>query len=87
MTRLSETQRIVLTAACQHPGRQVLPFPEHLNLRGGSVTKVVDSLLAKGLIAEVPWQPGQRLWRDGHQTTLVATDAAFATLGLIAPRP
>lgn len=85
MTRLSETQRTVLTAACQHPDRQVLPFPEHLNLRGGPVTKVVDSLLAKGLIAEVPQQPGQKLWRDGHGTTLIATDAAFAALGMMVP--
>ncbi len=83
MTRLTDTQLVVLSAACQRDGFRVLPLPE--TLKGGAARKVADALIAKGLIAEVPVGAGDPVWRqgdDGGSTTLVATDAALTVLGI-----
>lgn len=83
MTPLSDTQLSILTAACQRADRLVLPLPDRL--RGGAAAKVVGSLAAKGLIEEIAAKRGKPLWRetgDKHGVTLVATDGAFAALGI-----
>ena len=83
MTPLSDTQLSILTAACQRADRLVLPLPDRL--RGGAAAKVVGSLAAKGLIEEIAAKRGKPLWRetgDKHGMTLVATDGAFAALGI-----
>lgn len=85
MTKLSHTQLAVLSAATQRPDRLVLPLPERL--KGGAAVKVIDSLIAKGLIEETNAKLGEPVWRDtgdGPSVTLVATDAAFAALGFAA---
>ena len=88
--KLSDTQLVVLNAACQRDDRMVLPLPN--TLKGGAVAKVVGSLLAKGLVAEIPAHQiaggpirEDALWREGEtgeRLALVATDAAFAAVGL-----
>jgi len=83
MTPLSDTQLAILTAACRRADRLVLPLPDRL--KGGAAAKVVGSLAAKGLIEEVAAKRGKPLWREtsgGRGVTLVATDAAFAALGI-----
>jgi hypothetical protein len=50
MTRLSDTQLVILGAAAQRDDGAVLPLPETLKLKGGAVDKVLGSLKAKGLI-------------------------------------
>ena len=83
MTKLTDTQLVILSAACQRDDQLVLPLPE--NLKGGAATKVVASLLAKGLVEEVDAKRGEPVWRqtgDGHGVTLAATDAAFTALGI-----
>jgi hypothetical protein len=50
MTRLSETQATILSAAAERPDGNVLPFPPAL--RGGAAAKVVAALLTRGLIRE-----------------------------------
>jgi hypothetical protein len=83
MVKLSDTQLVILSAASQRDDRLVLPLPERI--KGGAAAKVVDSLLAKGLIEEVEAKREDAVWRetdDGHRVTLVATDAAFAALGI-----
>ena len=87
---LTDTQRIILNVACQRADRMVLPLPK--TLKGGAVTKVIDSLLAKGLIAEVPADQGalppsvdEMLWREtenGERLTLVTTLLAFEVLAI-----
>lgn len=86
MTKLSDTQLVILSAACQRDDRLVLPLPDRL--KGGAAKTVVDSLIAKGLIEEVDAKLGEPVWRgpstssggDGHGVTLVATDAALTAL-------
>ncbi len=85
MTKISDTQAIILSAAAQRPEHIALPLPE--SLRGGAAAKVVGAMLAKGFLEEVDADPrrGEPLWRetcDGHGTTLVATDAGLAAIGI-----
>jgi hypothetical protein len=85
MTQLSDTQALILSAAAQRPERIALPLPE--SLRGGAAAKVVGAMIAKGLLQEVDadLRKGEPMWRetgDGHGTTLVATDAGLAAIGI-----
>ncbi len=83
MIKLSDTQLVVLSAACQHPNRNLLPLPS--NLKGGAAAKVIAGLSAKGLVQEAPADTGEPVWREdenGSRTTLRATDAAFQALGI-----
>jgi hypothetical protein len=50
MTKLSDTQVVILSAASQREDGAVLPLPETLKIKGGAVNKVLGSLKAKGLI-------------------------------------
>ena len=85
MTKLSDTQTIILSRAAQHEDRFALPLPD--SLRGGAATKVVGAMLAKGFLEEVDadMRNGEPVWRetgDGHGVTLVATDAGLAAIGI-----
>lgn len=81
---LSDTQLVVLSAACQRPDANVYPLP--LKLPGGAAAKVLASLLKKGLIEEVEAKREDTVWRE-HRTrghlTLRATKAAFEALGIV----
>jgi hypothetical protein len=83
MTKLSDTQLVILSAACQRDDRLVLPLPDRL--KGGAANKVISSLIAKGLVKEVRAKLDQPVWHetdDDKRITLVATDAAFEALGI-----
>ena len=85
MTKLSDTQCVILSAAAQRDGNIALPLPT--SLRGGAAKKVVGALLAKGYLAEVPAgrAPGTPVWDetdDGHFTTLVATADGLTAIGI-----
>jgi len=85
MTKLSDTQSIILGAAAQREDRIALPLPD--SLRGGAATKVVGAMLSKGFLEEVDadLRKGEPMWRetgDGHGVTLVATNAGLAAIGI-----
>ena len=85
MTKLSDTQALILSAAAQRPEHIALPLPE--SLRGGAAAKVVGAMLAKGFLQEVDadMRKGEPVWRetgDGHGVTLIATDAGLAAIGI-----
>jgi len=86
--KLSDTQLVILSAACARDDRLVLPLPDRL--KGGAAKTVVESLIAKGLVAEIDATLDAPLWRerdDGHRVTLVATDAALTVLGIEPDEP
>jgi hypothetical protein len=88
MPKLSDSQLVVLSAACQRDGRSVYPLT--LNLKGSAADKVLKSLLAKDLIEEVPAGLNDEVWReDKHSArlTLRATDAAVAALNIDSDTP
>jgi hypothetical protein len=83
MSRLSDSQLVVLTAACQRPDACV--FPVTAKLKGNAAGNVLKSLLKKELIKETRAKRDDTVWRHDEKRgrmTLVATKAAFAALGL-----
>jgi len=83
MTKLSDSQLVVLTAACQRPDRCV--FPITTKLKGNAAGNVLKSLLKKGLIKEVRAKRDDTVWRHDEgqgRMTLQATRAGFDALGI-----
>jgi hypothetical protein len=90
MTKLSDTQTIILSAAAQRDDGTVLPLPG--SLRGGAATKVVGALLSRGLIAErvtdslAEADPAlNRIWRnepDGSGVLLFITPTGLDAIGI-----
>jgi hypothetical protein len=83
MAKLSDSQLIVLSAACQRPDRSVYPLTA--KLPGGAASKVLGSLLNKGLIKEVQAKREDTVWREDKKRgrlTLRVTPAAFEALGI-----
>ena len=90
MTKLSDTQLVILSAAAQREDRNVLPLPG--SLRGGAAAKVVGALLSRGLIAETATDSQtkadaalNRIWRnvdDGRAILLHIRDAGLAAIGV-----
>jgi hypothetical protein len=80
---LSNTQLIVLSAACQRPDRSIYPLTT--KLPGGAAAKVLGSLLTKNLVKEVPAKRADTIWREDKKRgrlTLRATSDAFKALGV-----
>ena len=90
MTKLSDTQAIILSAAAQRPDGNVLPLPG--SLRGGAATKVVGALLSRGLIRERITDGPRKadaamntVWRtepDGRGVLLLVTAAGLEAIGV-----
>jgi ribosomal protein S25 len=83
MAKLTDSQLVVLNAACGRNDRSVYPLTLKLNV--AAAAKVLKSLLAKGLIEEVPAKHQDEVWREdkeGQRLTLRATAAADAALGI-----
>ncbi len=85
MTKLTDTQRVILSTASQRTDRLALPLPK--SLKGGAAHKVINALIEKGLLKEVKANRklGDPVWREndeGHGLTLIITDAGFAAIGI-----
>ena len=85
MTKLSDTQRVILSAASQRTERIALPLPK--SLKGGAAHKVVNALIDKGLLKEVNANRklNDPVWREtdeGRLVTLLVTDAGLAAIGI-----
>ena len=85
MTKLSDAQRVILSAASQRTDRLALPLPK--SLKGGAAQKVVNALVEKGLLKEVKANrklnaPVWRETEDGRAVTLVITDAGLSAIGI-----
>ena len=79
MTKLTDTQAVILSAASQRDDGAVLPLPESLKLTGGALAKVLGSLEAKGLIDHQGASRGDdppplRITRAGLQAIGVVED-------------
>ena len=85
MTKLSDTQMIVLSTAAQRANMLALPLPK--NLKGGAAQKVIAPLLKQGLLEEINADSriGEHVWRetgDGHGVTLAITEHGLAAIGI-----
>src|SRR5688500_18112105 len=79
MTRLSDTQLVILSAAAQRDDGAVLPLPGTPKIKRGAVAKVLGSLKAKGLIDHIGAPRGDdppplRITRAGLQAIGVETE-------------
>jgi hypothetical protein len=79
MTKLSDTQAVILSTAAQRDDLAVLPLPETLKLKGGAVDKVLRSLKTKGLIDHLGTPRGDnppplRITRAGLQAIGIETE-------------
>ena len=79
MTKLTNTQAVILSTASQRDDGAVLPLPEILKLTGGALAKVLGSLKTKGLIDHQGASRGDdppplRITRAGLQAIGVAED-------------
>ena len=85
MPKLTETQSIILSRAATRPGNLAMPLPE--GLHGAAAKMAVDRMITNGWVEEVDAdiRKGEPLWRetgDGHGTTLIATEAGLAAIGI-----
>jgi hypothetical protein len=85
VTKLTETQTIILSAGAQRPDNIALPMPK--GLHGAAAKMTITKMIQHGWIQEVDanLRRGEPLWRetgDGHGTTLVVTDAGLVAIGI-----
>lgn len=85
MTKLTETQTMVLSAGAQRPGNIAVPLPK--GLVGAAAKMTVNKMIERGWLQEVDanLRRGEPLWRetgDGLGTTLVVTDAGLLAIGI-----
>ena len=85
MTKLTETQTLILSAGVQRAGNIALPLPK--GLAGAAAKMAVGKMIEHGWLQEVEanLRRGEPLWRetgDGHGTTLVVTDAGLLAIGI-----
>jgi hypothetical protein len=85
MTKLTETQTIILSAGAKRPDNIALPLPK--GLAGAAAKMAVTKMIEHGWLQEVDanLRRGEPLWRetgDGHGTTLVVTDAGLLAIGI-----
>ena len=83
MTKLTDTQLVILSAAAGRESRLAFPISKSLKANQGATTKVLKGLIKKGLIEETPAAPGDEYWREdnaGHKFALAITDAGLAAL-------
>ncbi len=85
MTRLSDTQSCLLSAAANHSDRSLFPLPDGLKARGAVLQRTLAALLRRGLIVEISSTRDATTWRtgeDGRRIGLAATDAGLAAIGI-----
>ena len=81
--QLSDTQAIILSAACARADAMV--FPVTASIKGGAVGNVCKSLLKQGLIEETPATDLNTVYRHDEERgpiTLRATSLAYSILGI-----
>ena len=85
MPKLTDTQTIILSRAATRPDNLAMPLPE--GLAGAAAKMAVAKMIERGWLEEVAanLRRGEPLWRetgDGHGTTLIATEAGLAVIGI-----
>ena len=85
MPKLTDTQAIILSRAASRPDNLAMPLPE--GLAGAAAKMAVAKMIERGWLEEVDanLRRGEPLWRetgDGHGTTLIATEAGLAAIGI-----
>ena len=85
MSKLTDTQTMILSRAATRPGNLAMPLPK--GLFGAAAKMAVTKMIERGWLEEVEanLRRGEPLWRetgDGHGTTLIATEAGLEAIGI-----
>lgn len=85
MTKLTDTQTMILTRASARPGNLALPLPD--GLHGAAAKMAIGRMIKLGWVEEVEanLRHNEPLWRetgDGHGTTLIATATGLDAIGI-----
>lgn len=84
MAQLTDTQSLILSRASTRPGMLALPLPK--GLAGAAAKLAVGKMIERGWLEEVEADARREpLWRetgDGEGTTLIATEAGLAAIGI-----
>jgi hypothetical protein len=84
MSKLTDTQLVILSAAGARSDHAVLPPPGTLTLNKAALTKVINSLLSRGLVTEKRAAPTDIVWREegDQRLTLFITTTGLTTIGI-----
>ncbi len=85
MSKLNDTQLVVLTAAAKAAAPIGVDSLTTLKAKGAARTRAVNGLLKRGLLEEVAVKPGEPAWRkdkDGRASALSITAEGCAAIGV-----
>lgn len=83
--KLTDADRVILSAAGARESGLALPLPKSLKIATDDLETNLRSLLKKGLLSERPSLPGERAWmigEDGIKLSLVISPAGLASIGM-----
>jgi hypothetical protein len=89
MPKLTDSQLVILSTAAARADHTVLPPSPSLTLNKASLTRVIQSLLIRGLVAERPATQTDHVWREENdrRLSLVITPAGLDALGITIDDP
>jgi hypothetical protein len=85
MVRLTDTQRVLLSAAAARKNLSLFPAPESLTLIGNALDRAIAGLVKRGLATETRARSVAAIWRrddEGVRIGLVITPAGLAAMGV-----
>ena len=85
MTKLSDTQSVILSAAASRANRSLLPVPQSIRAKGKVLERSLGALLKRGFAKERAARRADEVWRRGEDDCtlgLVATAKGLAAIGL-----
>jgi len=85
MTRLSDTQSVILSAAAERANRALLPAPASVQAKGKVLERSLRSLLQRGFAKERVTRRADEIWRqdeDERALGLIATTKGLAAIGI-----
>ncbi len=83
--KLSDTQLVILGAAAQRANGALLPFAQTLSVKGAALSKIIESLSRRKLVAERRIGADEAAWRrdeDGLPLGLFITTGGLLALGV-----
>ena len=83
--KLSDTQLVILSAAAHRANGALLPFAQGLTIKGAALSKAIETLSRRKLVAERRIGADEAAWRrdeDGHPLGLFITTSGLLALGV-----
>lgn len=84
MSKLTDTQLVVLAHAAKRKNGAILPLPTSVKLNKAAAERVLKSLVKRGLAEERRAAPRQKVWREqgGQPMALFISKTGLAVIGV-----